>query len=250
MAARTNVRTMSPKAIFAKLAEHDAALDAAENDGVIPSARLNMATNPSNTNTVVIGGHTFTFLTTLVAAGATTQVKILGSAALTRAELIKAINGTTSANVVPATTPHTKPIVADLIDTTRVRIRLADAKGGSPVTAAKAATTANIAVSETLADAADVWDRANLNETGRASAAKEVTTSVAITAAHIAAGKVYIEMPFTPLEVTWQARSAAGVLLNSDDVVSIEGNAIKIALAGGSAPNLVATNIVTVVVTG
>lgn len=239
------------EAIKEKFDDHDDALDTIELSGTVPSARLNMATNPTTTNTVVIGGHTFTFLTALAAAGATTQIKIGASAAATRALLIKAINGVADAtNITPATVPHTVAVVADEIDTSRVRVRLADAKGGTAIAAAKAAGGSSIAVSETLAAAADVWDRTNLNLTGHVPAGKFAMSTVAITAAMIAAGKVYLEFEFTPTEVMWQSRSAVGVPLLSNDDVVIEGNGVKIALAGGVAPNLVATNVVAVFVTG
>lgn len=247
------IRVPTPEArataIKAKLDDFDDSLDSLETTGTIPSARLNVATVPTATNTVVIGGHTFKFVAALGAVEAATQVKI-GTLAQCRTRLIDAINGVTNADVTKGTVPFSKPVVADLIDVSRVRIRYATATGGTALAAAKATAAVNIVVSETLADAADVWDRLNLNLTGGANKAKTATTTIAITAAMIAAGKVYVEFGFTPLEVAYDARSAAGVLLASDDPVTIEGNAAKIVLAGGVAPNLVATNVVAITVTG
>jgi hypothetical protein len=215
------------------------------NKGIVPSARLHVATNPSDTNTVVIGGHTFTFKTTLAAAGATTQVKILGTAALSRSALVDAINGVSNVNVVPATTPHTVAVVADVIDTDDVRVRLADQKGGVALAAAKA--DADIAVSETLADAADVWDRANLDATGHSDAgASTAMGSIEITAAMITATKVYMEFPFTPVVFTALAVTSAGAQRAFTDTLTIESNAVKITLAGGASPNLQAGDIVTI----
>lgn len=245
--ARIPLKSMSPKLIKAKLAEHDAALDNAEGGGTIPSARLNMATAPTANDTVTIGGHVFKFVAALGAADTFTQVKI-GTAAASRTAFIKAINGTVdAANVKPATVPHTIAIVADLIDTSRIRIRTATAKGGTAVAASKGTS---IALAEALTAAADVWDRANLNETGQTNAQTSAVSSIVITAPMIAAGKVYVEFPFTPLDFTFTVRSATGALLPCTDLLTIEGNAIKIALAGGAAPNLVATNIVTLDVLG
>jgi hypothetical protein len=234
----------------AKLDEHDDALDDIEKSGTIPSARLNLATNPADTETVVIGGHTFKFVAALGAAAVQTQVKILGTVALTRAAFLDAINGVTNANVVKGTVPFAKPVVADLIDVSRVRVRYATATGGAALAATKATAAANIAVSETLGAAADVWDRTNLNLTGESDSNRFAVSTIAITAAMIAAGKVYVEFEWTPLDVSWAAHSAAGTLLAASDSVIIEGNAIRINLAGGVAPALQPTDVVALTVTG
>jgi len=245
---RVPTKLVRATAIAAKFTDHDGALDLSDGirlgSGTIPSARLNLATIPTNTDTIGIGGHTFTFLTTLVGAGATTQVKI-GTAAATRTALIAAINGTVSADVVAATVPHTVAIVADLVDTSRVRVRKATAKGGTATTASKATS---IALAEALTAVADIWDRANLNETGKAANGKTATSSIAITAEMLAATKAYIEFPFTPTDLSYTVKTTAGATLPCTDLITIEGDAVKIALAGGAAPNLVATNVVVVTV--
>lgn len=243
---RVPTKLVRATAISAKLADHDSTLDVVENGGTVPSARLNVATAPTNTDTITIGGHTFKFLAVLVAADTFTQVKI-GTAAVTRTDLIDAINGVANANVVPATTPFAVAVVADLVDTSRVRIRKATATGGTAVTASKAVS---IALTEALTAVADVWDRANLNETGKAIPSRTAVSAFAITAAMIAAAKVYVEFPFTPTEVSYTVKSSTGALLPCTDLVTIEGDAVKIALAGGVAPNLVATNVVTLTVSG
>lgn len=246
---RVNTKSVAPKVIKAKLADHDNALDNLEGSGTIPSARLKLATNPTANDTVTIDGHVFKFVAALGAADTFTQVKILGSAALTRAAFVKAINGTAAVtDWKEATTPFDAAVVADAIDTDKVRLRLADERGGSAVAAAKA--DADLAVAETLTAGADVWDRANLEETGQADALTVAISSVTITAQMVTAGKVYIEFPFTPLDFTFTAKSALGVVRATDDLIAIEGNAIKIPLAGGSSPNLQATDIVTVCVVG
>jgi hypothetical protein len=217
-----------------------------DTNGVIPSARLNMASIPTNNDTFLIGGHTFKFVTSLGAATTFTQITIGASAAASRTSAINAINGTTDATVVQATTPFAGLVVADLIDTSRIRVREADARGGNPV----AESPISVAVSETLTAGADVWDRANLNETGEATGVRTALGSIIITAQHITATKVYIDFPFTPQNFSYTVRSATGAILPCTDLVTIEGSAIKIALAGGAAPNLVATNVVSVTVTG
>lgn len=243
--ARTPIHTIAPKVLKATINEHAAALDALEllDSGVVPSARVNMATAPTANDTVTIGGHVFKFVAALGAADTFTQVKI-GTAAATRAAFVKAINGTVdAANVTPATVPFAGLVVADEIDTSRIRIRAAATRGGTPLTATAGTS---VAVSEALTAAADVWDRANLNESGEAARRRFASTTIAITAAMIAAGKVYVEFPFTPTDVEITVRSAAGAPLPTTDAAVIEGNAVKITLAGGAAPALVATNVVTI----
>jgi hypothetical protein len=215
-----------------------------EQKGVVPSARLLMATNPTDTDTVTIAGHVFKFMAALAAANTFTQVKILGTNLLTLAAFIDAVNGKTNANVVPATVPFAPaiPVVGDLIDTNHLRVRTATALGGPAVALAKG--SASVTVSETLTAAADVWDRANLNSSGRAPAiVAETQGSMIITAQMIAATKVYIDLPFTPTEVTWLVTLSTGAQRAISDLVVIEGNAIEISLAGGASPNIQANDI-------
>ncbi len=60
--------------------------------GSIPSSRLVFSVNPTNNDTVAVGGTTITFLTTLTTAGASAQVKIGSSAAATLARTWSVIN--------------------------------------------------------------------------------------------------------------------------------------------------------------
>lgn len=208
--------------------------------GVIPSARLHFSAIPTDTNTVTIGGHVFKFLTVLVAANTFTQVKRLGSAALTLAAFIDAINGVANANVVQATTPFAKSIVADAPVATALRIRLASARGGLPITG----VSDSIALSETLADVTDIWNCGNLNVSGQTDAAPQqyTPTKIAITAEMITAGSFDTELAFTPGQMQVTVMSATGAVLVTDDLITISGSHVHIALAGGVAPNLQATD--------
>lgn len=210
--------------------------------GEVCAARLNMATDPSNADTVTIGGHVFKFLTTLIAADTTTQVTRGVSAAATRAAFIDAINGTANVLVVPATTPHTLALLADEVDTSRVRIRQASSKGGS----VRIAAPTSVAVSESLTNASDVWDCANMNETGCAPGLACQMVRRAITATMITATKTHFEFPFTPTKFVASVKLSTGGhrVLDADDLFTISGNAIKLTLAGGAAPDIQATDIV------
>lgn len=212
--------------------------------GVVPAARLAFATDASNNDTITIGGHVFKFLTTLVAANTFTQVKRGTSAAQTLADLVKAINGTSSTNVVQATTPFSKTIVADAVGTS-LRIRWADARGGNP----KAAVSDSIALAEALTPAGDIWNCANLNVSGKAPASQSCLASFAVTAAMVTNGSFQLELPFTPTEFVVWVRSSAGVLRSSDEAVTISSNALSFVMAGGGSPNLQATDVVTVLAT-
>ncbi len=202
--------------------------------GVVPSVRLNFATNPTNDDTITIGAKTFTFKTTLITATTTTQVKILGTAALTLAALLDAINGVTNANVVADTTPFTTSVVADAVSATVLRIRKADAQGGTAI----AGTMSTTAFSETLTAAADIVNAANLNVSGKAATDNTISTgSVTITAAMITNGTFDVELPFTPTIVQWSGYASTGVPRAINEAVTISGNALHLVLAGGASPN-------------
>jgi len=216
--------------------------------GVVPSARLVFITDASNADTITIGGHVFKFLTTLIAADTTTQVTRGVSAAATRASLVNAINGATDATVVPATTPFSASVVADLVSTS-LRLRLASSRGGPAV----AGTSPSITLAEALTPAASIWNCANLNVSGKTAASGQMISvgSVAVTAQMITAGSFNAELPFTPSagSFVWTATSAAGVLLATTDTVLLSGNSVAVALAGGGAPALIATDVVSFFVT-
>jgi hypothetical protein len=96
-----------------------------------------------------------------------------------------------------------------------------------------------MALTASVSGGASAWSAANLNETGKAeSDVNESCGSTTITSADITATAKYIELPFTPTIVQYQAQTSGGVLRNPSDVVSISGNAIVITLGGGASPNL------------
>lgn len=215
--------------------------------GVVPSARMAFSANPANTNPFAIGSATFQFLTALIAPTTYTQIKRGASAAATLATTLNAINGVADVNVVPGSTfatqfaDATKYIVADAVTATVLRIRKADAQGGNAI----AGTVASAALSCTISAGASAWSVADLNVTGKASSDAQVSIGkVAITAAMITNGSVNVELPFTPTVYQFDAYSAAGLLLATTDTVTISGNSLLISLAGGGAPALVATNVI------
>jgi hypothetical protein len=212
------------------------------NQGVYASARLIMSAAPANNDTITIGGHVFKFLTTLVAANTYTQVKI-GTAAATCADLVKAINGTSSTNVVQATTQFAKAVLADAVASTTLRLRWATARGGS----ALAGVADSIALAESITDAADIWNCANLNVAGKAPADYQCAeASFTVTAQMVTNGSYQLELPFTPTIFSVYVTSSTGVLRSSNEAIVISGNALSFTMAGGASPNLQAGDIVNV----
>lgn len=207
---------------------------AAIQQGTIPSARLVMSAQPSNNDTIGIGGTTFKFVNALGAAVAQVQVLIGGNAAATLASLVKAINGTTAAaEWVEATTPFAVAVVADAVSTS-LRIRMATARGGT----AKAGVSSSVALAEAITAAADIWSNSNLNETGKAPTdVNEACGQFAITAQMVTnlANGVPIELPFTPTVVQWAVYTSAGVgKWTVSDAVTISGNALILTSAGAT----------------
>lgn len=211
-------------------------------EGVVPAARCAFSANPANNDTLTIGGKTFTFKTTLIAATTTTQVKRGGSAAVTLASLLDAINGVTNANVVKDTTPFTLSVLADAVSATVLRLRLANAQGGSPI----AGVSATMALAASITGGAAAWSAANLNVSGKAPSDSCSLSTVAITAAMVTNASFQVELPFTPTSVLAFVTASTGVQRASTDAVTISGNAISIALGGGASPAIQAGDLVTI----
>lgn len=231
------------------LETHDRAqLDAGLGGGVCAAGRLKLATGPTANDSVTIGGMVFKFVAALGAADATTQI-LNGTAAQARARLVEAINGTADAgNWQEATAPFAVHVVADALDTDKIRVRSADARGGNAI-----GSRASVAVVEGLTAAADVWDVANLDETGQPAASKIGIAKIAITAAMITRAEAHVEFPFQPVAfvatVLESNGSSARAVTTDLMTLAADNTSIKIALAGGASPNLQAGDIVTIYAT-
>ena len=114
------------------------------------SARLEFGTNPTNTNTITINGVVFTWLATLGAVAGNIHITSTAAASLTN--LVSAIN-------TPGTT------VAEAAETGFVALSTANQNLLSKITATDSTTymtlkgvgSSAVVVSETLANAADIW---------------------------------------------------------------------------------------------
>jgi hypothetical protein len=201
--------------------------------GVIPSARMAYSANPANGDVMAIGTPSFQFVTALGAQTTATQIKVLGSAALSLASAINAINGVADANVVIGSTPPLTTIFADAQSATVLRIRFDPNHTQTPT----AGVIGSTALTCTITAGATAWSAANLNVSGKAETDQNISVGrVAITAAMITNTSYQIELPFTPTIVEWNVTASTGVLRSITDAVTISGNAISIALAGGASP--------------
>lgn len=208
--------------------------------GVVPAARLGLATDMSDGDTISIGGSSFTFKTTLVAATTTTQVKRGTSAAATLAALVHAINGVSDPLVVPNTTPFAASVVADSVSTS-LRIRLATARGGLPI----AGVSGSLALASTTTPVANIWSAANLNASGKSPGDCQATAAkFTVTAGMVTNGGFQLELPFTPTVYSVYVTSSAGVLRSVNEAIVISGNALSFTFAGGASPNFQSGDLV------
>lgn len=202
--------------------------------GVIPSARMAASVNPTNGDIIcTIGGKQFKCVTSLAAADTFVQVKREASAALTYANLVDAINGTTStkdSKWVEATTAFDKRVLADLVTATVLRLRGAVRRGG--------VVSAQVAESTTLAAAvsggASSWSVDNLNATGKALEDQDIAIfDVTVTQRMLTAGVIYIELPFTIGGETHKVHGAANDTIDTNDLVSWSGSTLTLTVAVG-----------------
>jgi hypothetical protein len=223
------------------------------------AAVLKMGTNPTSADTVTIRSDVYEFLAAAgtVATDSNIGVLLAGTVAATRTNFINAINGDIAAATgilqsdgSPAARNGTNSLVADLHDTDKVRIRSADAIGGSPIGVVDAST-----VDEDLTAAADIWNvgATNAIQVGRAgSQAQLAVLTLTITASEITAGYVTFSpgngtsTGMTPVAFIFQVRDSTGAVVEGyTDTFTIVEDSIKLTLAGGVG-DIAATNVVTV----
>lgn len=165
-----------------------------QNNNLPYSARLGIATNPSNGDTVTIAGVTFKFVNALAAAG---DVLIGGNAAASRANLVAAINGAAGAG----TTYNEIGQEDRFILSEKRNVTATDNAGNNRI---DLTGYGDIVVSETLTAAADVWS----NQTQNSWFGIRGATDLAV-------------QPLVSLEVTRKERGFA------DIVKSLQGYGVK-----------------------
>jgi len=224
--------------------------------GAIACDVLSMDTNPTASNTVTIGSDVYEFSDADDDLADNTSIAVLIGVDLAASTLalIAAVNGT-------ADNPHdsllsldesaapgigTELVVLDDLTGGNLRLRPADAIGGTPVVGSP-----DIATGESFTAAADVWKggNANLNTQGGRDATTMPGAAQAktIVAAHITNGARWC-FPFTVLAFEVQIRAADGTVRgNGADAFSIANGDVVAAFGGGADPDTQATDIVTVV---
>lgn len=193
-------------------------------------------------NTVTIGGDVYEFRASTPPAGGTagrTWVYNGANSAASRANLIKAINGTVDAAVVTPKTggPTEKFLAVAGVTLGDIIIISATASGGT-ITPSGTAT----ACADGLDTATDIWDQATCYG-GLAAGQKQVgMATVTLLAAHIAKGNAQIYFPFT-------VRTA--ILVNrmrpQNEAVTVSGNYVQVVCAGAGSPNNQANDVIDVI---
>jgi len=202
--------------------------------GYVAAATINITTNPSAAETITIGADVYEW----DGAGGNINVVVGGSAAVSRANLETAINGS-----------GTEDLLADddgMLGATTVRIQAADAPGGNIVIGAGP----SIALSTTLGAGGDVWNLLNLNEVGAPAYAQMARGKVVISAqVLLGTGTLYLEFPFTVGAFEWQAYDTDGTPKPNTVTTTSFLKVVGWVLTAGGTP-LLATDYITFTVFG
>ena len=211
----------------------------AQDEGSVAVAQLIFAGQPSNTDTLDIGGDTYQFLTTPAGATSDIEVDIAASAELTIDELVLAINGAAGLNDAVAS----ENLLAVKGGTTICKIRSAAAVGG-----AVAAADPDILL-DASGQTNGSWDVGDVNMNtlaGKAAAQRESATVVLpLTAAMLTATHTRVSFPFTPVAFELNVRSATGLPITAAtaETALIDGDDI---LLGSLGTDWSATDVVTI----
>lgn len=224
--------------------------------GIIPSAWIDLTTDPASTDTLTIGADVYEFLTAAASVAADTNVAVErgGGAAATFANLLAAINGT--ADVAHATCfliDGVTPAVGRGTEAVRGAAGAANVLHIAPVVAYGSAVDApgspNIALAETLTAVVD-WNTLNLNlHGGQVEAIRGATSfEIVVTAEHIAGVSLYTTLPFDVRAMMWSARQATGENRPTvaDLCTMVLATVNKFTFDGGVAPSIQAGDIVTI----
>lgn len=161
---------------------------------LIPS-EIPLGTNPTTTDTLVIGGETYEFVTAsgTVAADVNIAVAIAGSAALTLVNLLAALNGTAAvahSNILnsggnPALGRGTKPVFGEDLGSSKLGLYYTGTQGLDPALMTKDDYAAfpnaypSFALTDTMT-AAVAWTVANFNTLPTANPVTQVHGSVGL----------------------------------------------------------------------
>lgn len=193
-------------------------------------------------DTVTIGGDVYEFNANTPPSGGTAGriwVYNGASSAVSRANLINAINNVTDAPNITYDGAVTEAMYAFAGITTGDIIVVSATAIGSTTAAPSATATAT---TETLTTVTDIWDEATMRS-GDLQAANALQIGYGrILAEHIVKGTFEMTFSFTPTRA---------VVINhqrpQDEAWAISGNSVSLTLAGGGAPNNQANDYVSVI---
>lgn len=225
--------------------------------GACAAAVLNMSAIPTTGDTVTIGADVYQFRASaaMVTNDDYIAVQLGVSPALCRTALIAAINAQDANNehatiklldnTTPAKANGTENVVAAEDVAGYITITSALEPGG-----AKAGISPSIVLGEALTDAADVWLEGNVNLNtlgGELPARAHLGMMKRTVPTPVAGAPLTFAFPFTVTRFHAEARTSAGVLRAFTDAATIVGGKVVVTLGAGPAPNLQATDVVTVI---
>ena len=212
--------------------------------GHIGSAKFDLSNQPTDSDQVTIGADTYMFLDDGSSSlDDTSKIAVLIGADVseTKANLIAAINAEDDDNVhdslyvggdssSPALANGTENVFADDVNDF-VRIRNADAPGGNVKVG-----TQDIPLSATMTNPASIWNQENLSVTGKELPGRIAMGNVVVDSTN-QTQRFNIELPFTPVDFTWNVYDADGVLYPEPLCsVVIDGDSLLVDFAAGVPP--------------
>lgn len=240
--------------IFDLRADIDEALVTLESQvdgGAVAQASIRLNTQPTAADTITIGTTVFEFVATLGSQTAGRIGVLRGaSAAAALANIVDAINQVVPAVVHDGT--HTMNIRADIYNTDFLRIQQSSRPGGPAVRG----VGASLALSDALT-AVIAWDQTNLSNTGSGLSWRTTILRLVVDAVNLAAD-FDVVLPFTPVQAQVIQVLDGGVITapnaakatNTGVALVPARNAVTVDFNGGGGTDVVATDVVYVLVRG
>lgn len=120
---------------------------------------------------------------------------------------------------------------------TDLRLQSALTPGGTVCPSATA-----LATTDNITDAADIWDAATMYGGYAAATRKKAVKKVTLTAAMITKGSIEVEFDFVP---SLDRSFVENNLRKQNEAMTVVGNSLSLALAGGATPNNQAADVLT-----
>jgi hypothetical protein len=194
---------------------------------------------------LTIGSDVYEFRSSTPPAGGTSGriwVHNGASSAESRANFIKAVNGTVDAAVVTRNGTNTEVVSAAAGVTTGDVIVYSSTAIGSLVPAASATATA---CTDNLTDAADIWDQATMYGGVAKNTEHMAMVTVTLTADMLTKGNLQVYFPFQPTHCILVNR-----MRPQNEAVTISGYYVQVVLAAGGTPNNVAADVLDIIAFG